>query len=178
MDSRQEVAVPPRSPIGYNPPCPGRASPPGCGSSPISHRLQSPGQFLASADRCGSSPISHRLQCRTGCTLAQHRCGSSPISHRLQYVMGWRPSSRGCGSSPISHRLQLMVAVIPLRFSLRFLPDLPSATIAGSFGTLTPRVAVPPRSPIGYNQALAIFIPRTVAVPPRSPIGYNQVVGG
>ena len=60
-------------------------------------------------------------------------------------------SSR-CGSSPISHRLQYKVQL----------------DILG-------RVAVPPRSPIGYNVRSNAHVAPDVAVPPRSPIGYNTL---
>ena len=36
-------------------------------------------------------------------------------------------------------------------------------------------VAVRPRSPIGYNEALHVYAQAPVAVCPRSPIGYNSV---
>ena len=59
-------------------------------------------------------------------------------------------STISCGCSPISHRLQ-----------------------CDRCGLLARRVAVAPRSPIGYNRARPHPLHQLVAVAPRSPIGYN-----
>ena len=80
---------------------------------------------------------------------------------------------------------------------LRFLPDLPSATILNyshgramscGYSPISHRlqsalsffeehsVAVTPRSPIGYNASHWFPLSVTVAVTPRSPIGYNLVL--
>ena len=58
---------------------------------------------------------------------------------------------------------------------LRLLPDLPSAIIRPEIDTRSAqRVAVAPRSPIGYNRSQHLPRRHHVAVAPRSPIGYNS----
>ena len=188
------VAVPPRSPIGYNKDSDYARRDelrflPDLPSATIS------GHASRTKASCGSSPISHRLQYPE---IQQHEiegCGSSPISHRLQSVRSgmYQPSVAVPPRSPIGYNRTSTVKRSPLlRFLpdlpsatiqpsgrpsdslLRFLPDLPSATIA-SLSHTGPTCCG--SSPISHRLQLAPMTasPRSVAVPPRSPIGYNQL---
>ena len=164
---------------------------------------------------CGFPPISHRLQC--GCILVPRisGCGFPPISHRLQCTTRRRPGAGSCGFPPISHRLQSAnraysqspVAVSPrspigynrpvdgrVCSSLRFPPDLPSATMRAALPVGRDGCGFPPISHRLQSSSCTYRIPRCcgfppishrlqldlrrssarqVAVSPRSPIGYN-----
>ena len=122
-----QVAVAPRSPLGYNHHNMSYETAMRCGCSPSSHRLQSPRKGgtrhgVAVAPR---SPIGYNAP---SANLSSVSCGCSPISHRLQSIATTPLERMSCGCSPISHRLQLRLRHGPLVL-----------------------VAVAPRSPIGYN---------------------------
>ena len=105
-------------------------------------------------------------------------CGSSPISHRLQWSGRNNAPVRLLRFLPDLPSATIIIVMTVSMVELRFLPDLPSATINATGVHRTASVAVPPRSPIGYNVPARPCCDYSVAVPPRSPIGYNGYGSG